>query len=76
MQEDDEEDLILGIDLTFDICGKRFSQDTGQTTLTVKLESVERPGGFCLEMCGEVEKNIIFYMTAKSRKGLFMSNLY
>ena len=59
VQEDDEEDLILGIDLTFDICGKRFSQDTGQTTLTVKLESVEDPEDLFGDVW-EVEKNIIF----------------
>ena len=69
VQEDDEEDLILGIDLTFDICGKRFSQDTGQTTLTVKLESVEDPEDLFGDVWGSGEEYYFLY-DSKKQKGI------
>jgi len=69
VQEDDEGDLFLGTDLTYDICGKKFSQDTGQTTLTIKLESVEDPDGMFGDVWGSGEEYYFLY-DSKKQKGI------
>lgn len=69
VQEDGEGDLILGIDLTFDICGRRFSQDTGKTTLTVKMESVEDPEDLFGDVWGSGEEYYFLY-NSKKQKGV------
>lgn len=69
VQEDDNGDFILGIDLTYDICGKRFSQDTGQTVLTVKPENVEDPEGLFADIWGSGEEYYFLY-DSKKQKGI------
>lgn len=67
VQEDDEVDFVLDIDLTYDICGKRFSQDTGQTTLTIKLGRIEDPERLLDDVWGSGEEYYFLYDNIKQK---------
>ena len=65
VQEEDDGDFILEVDLTYDICGKRFSQNTRQTVLTVKIESVKDPEGVFADIWGSGEEYYFLYDSKK-----------
>lgn len=61
IQENDEDEFLFGVDLTYNIGGKRFSQDTGQTALFVKIENVKDSEGLLSNIGGAGEEYYFLY---------------
>lgn len=67
VQEDDEGNFTLGADLVYDVCGKRFSQDTSQATLAVEVESMKDPEGILANIWGSGEEYYFLYDSRKQK---------
>lgn len=75
VQEDDEGNFILGADLVYDVCGKRFSQDTRQATLSVEVESMKDPEGLLDNIWGSGEEYYFLYDSRKQKGIVYNQSL-
>lgn len=67
VREDDEGNFILGADLVYDVCGKKFSQDTRQATLSVEVENMKDPEGLLDNIWGSGEEYYFLYDSRKQK---------
>ena len=75
VQEDDEGNFILGADMVYDVCGKRFSQDTRQATLFVEVESMKDPEGILDNIWGSGEEYYFLYDNRKQKGIVYNQSL-